>query len=120
MWGIVPFLEHPDLTTVGLGAVMGGQLHCRRPIDDDDDDDVPFVYRSLCIEHACLWPLLLLRGKILPKKINVRIEHVKHSKSRDGFLQRVKQNEKKKIDAKANGTWVELKRQVYRSTKNLH
>ena len=53
-----------------------------------------------------------LRGKILAKKINVRIEHVKHSKSRDSFLQRVKANEKKKIDAKEKGTWVELKRQV--------
>ena len=52
------------------------------------------------------------RGKILAKRINVRIEHVKHSKSRDSFLQRVKANEKRKIDAKADGSWVELKRQV--------
>ena len=57
----------------------------------------------------CVSPL---RGKILAKKINVRIEHVKHSKSRDSFLQRVKANEKKKIDAKEKGAWVELKRQV--------
>uniref|UniRef100_A0A667X4Z3 Large ribosomal subunit protein eL21 n=1 Tax=Myripristis murdjan TaxID=586833 RepID=A0A667X4Z3_9TELE len=50
-------------------------------------------------------------GKILAKRINVRIEHVKHSKSRDSFLQRVKENEKKKLEAKQKGTWVELKRQ---------
>ncbi|KAG9351378.1 hypothetical protein JZ751_022627 [Albula glossodonta] len=53
----------------------------------------------------------LTRGKILAKRINVRIEHIKHSKSRDSFLQRVKENEKKKIEAKQAGAWVELKRQ---------
>lgn len=53
------------------------------------------------------------RGKILAKRINVRIEHVKHSKSRDSFLQRVKENERKKLEAKQKGTWVELKRQVW-------
>ncbi|XP_041089218.1 60S ribosomal protein L21 [Polyodon spathula] len=52
-----------------------------------------------------------IKGKILAKRINVRIEHIKHSKSRDSFLQRVKANEKKKIEAKNNGTWVDLKRQ---------
>merc|ERR1711887_326021 len=52
-----------------------------------------------------------VKGKILAKRINVRIEHVKHSKSRDSFLQRVKANEKRKLDAKKDGTWVELKRQ---------
>jgi len=43
----------------------------------------------------------------------VRIEHIKHSKSRDSFLQRVKENEKKKLEAKKQGTWIELKRQVW-------
>ncbi|KAG9330656.1 hypothetical protein JZ751_023423, partial [Albula glossodonta] len=54
-----------------------------------------------------------VKGKILAKRINVRIEHIKHSKSRDSFLQRVKENEKKKIEAKQAGTWVELKRQFW-------
>lgn len=53
------------------------------------------------------------RGKILAKRINVRIEHVKHSKSRDSFLQRVKENEARKMEAKQKGSWVELKRQVW-------
>lgn len=52
------------------------------------------------------------RGKILAKRINVRIEHVKHSKSRESFLQRIKENEKRKLEAKAKNSWVELKRQV--------
>lgn len=55
---------------------------------------------------------LSARGKILAKRINVRIEHVKHSKSRESFLQRIKENEKRKLEAKAKNSWVELKRQV--------
>ena len=37
-----------------------------------------------------------VKGKILAKRINVRIEHIKHSKSRDSFLKRVKENDQKK------------------------
>ncbi|XP_057611950.1 60S ribosomal protein L21-like [Chionomys nivalis] len=51
-----------------------------------------------------------VKGKILAKKINVRIEHIKHSKSRDSFLKRVKENDQKKKEAKEKGTWVQLKR----------
>lgn len=65
--------------------------------------DFCFNKDKFCVFH---------RGKILAKRINVRIEHVKHSKSRDSFLQRVKENEAKKMEAKQKGSWVELKRQV--------
>ncbi|KAK7809711.1 hypothetical protein U0070_010507 [Myodes glareolus] len=41
----------------------------------------------------------------------VQKEHIKHSKSRDSFLKRVKENNQKKKDAKEKGTWVQLKRQ---------
>lgn len=34
-----------------------------------------------------------VRNRIIPKKINVRVEHVKHSKCREDFLQRLKRNE---------------------------
>ncbi|XP_078258528.1 large ribosomal subunit protein eL21 [Rhinoraja longicauda] len=51
-----------------------------------------------------------VKGKILAKRINVRVEHIKHSKSRDSFLLRVKSNELAKKEAKENGIWVELKR----------
>ncbi|XP_055293845.1 60S ribosomal protein L21-like [Moschus berezovskii] len=44
-------------------------------------------------------------------RINVCIEHIKHSKSRDSFLKRVKENDQKKKEAKEKGTWVQLKRQ---------
>ena len=52
-----------------------------------------------------------VKGKILAKRINVRIEHIKHSKSRNSFLKRVKENDQKKKKAKEKGTWVQLKLQ---------
>ncbi|XP_036590298.1 60S ribosomal protein L21-like [Trichosurus vulpecula] len=48
-----------------------------------------------------------VKGKILAKRINVCIEHIKHSQSRDSFLKRVKENDEK--EAKEKGTWVPLK-----------
>ena len=50
-----------------------------------------------------------VKGKILAKRINVRTEHVKHSKSRDSFLKHVKENYQKKKEAKEKGAWVQLK-----------
>ncbi|XP_070554292.1 large ribosomal subunit protein eL21-like [Ptychodera flava] len=52
-----------------------------------------------------------VRNRIIPKRINVRIEHVRHSKCRDDFLKRVKENEEKKKLAKAKGIKINLKRQ---------
>merc|ERR1712025_1567845 len=66
-----------------------------------------------------------LGNRIIPKKINVRIEHIKHSKCRDDFLRRVKENEVKKREAKSTGEKVDCKRhpvpprkQHFVSTKN--
>lgn len=50
------------------------------------------------------------RGKILPKRINVRVEHIKPSKCRDEFLARVKTNDEKRRDALAAGKRIILKR----------
>ncbi|ELW64147.1 WAS/WASL-interacting protein family member 1 [Tupaia chinensis] len=52
-----------------------------------------------------------VKGKILAKRINVRIEHIKHFKSRDSFLKLTKEKDQKKKEAKEKGTWVQLKRQ---------
>ena len=50
-------------------------------------------------------------GRIIPKRIILRIEHVKHSKCRDDFLQRVQENERLKKEARTHGTHINLKRQ---------
>lgn len=52
-----------------------------------------------------------VRNRIIPKRINVRVEHVKHSKCRQDFLNRLKENELKKKEAKAKGVRVSCKRQ---------
>ena len=40
-----------------------------------------------------------VNGRIIPKRIHVRIEHVRKSMSRLAFVERVKENDKKKIEA---------------------
>ena len=52
-----------------------------------------------------------VKGKILAKRIDVHIEHIKHSKSWDSLLKHVKENDQKKKEAKEKGTWVQLKHQ---------
>jgi large subunit ribosomal protein L21e len=47
----------------------------------------------------------------IEKRVNLRIEHVKHSKCRDDFLNRVKSNAAKKAEAKTKGERVNVKRQ---------
>merc|ERR1712062_265993 len=55
-----------------------------------------------------------VRGDILPKRINVRIEH---SKSRISFLQRVKDNTEKRAAAKKAGEFAILKREPKQQRK---
>ena len=52
----------------------------------------------------------LVNGRIIPKRIHVRIEHVRKSRSRLAFVQRVKENDAKKIEAKKQGIKISCKR----------
>ncbi|KFO31678.1 60S ribosomal protein L21 [Fukomys damarensis] len=52
-----------------------------------------------------------VKGKTLAKRVNVHIEHIKHSMSRDSFLKCVQENDQKKKEATEKGTWAQLKRQ---------
>ncbi|PFH49796.1 hypothetical protein AMATHDRAFT_62429 [Amanita thiersii Skay4041] len=49
-------------------------------------------------------------NRYIEKRINVRIEHVKHSKCRQEFLDRVKSNHDAHAAAKAKGERINLKR----------
>ncbi|KAJ2798722.1 Pyrimidine nucleotide transporter, mitochondrial [Coemansia guatemalensis] len=49
-------------------------------------------------------------NRYLEKRVNVRIEHVTHSKCRDDFLRRVKENSAKAKAARESGERVQLKR----------
>ena len=42
-------------------------------------------------------------GRIIPKRVSIRVEHIKHSACRTDFLNRVKNNELLKKEAKAAG-----------------
>ncbi|OLY84402.1 60S ribosomal protein L21-A [Smittium mucronatum] len=50
-------------------------------------------------------------NRYIEKRVNVRIEHIKHSKCRDDFLRRVKENAAKVKAARESGERVNLKRQ---------
>src|SRR5215467_321386 len=50
-------------------------------------------------------------NRYLEKRVNVRVEHISHSRSREEFLRRVKENASKKRKAKEQGIHVHLKRQ---------
>ncbi|KAK4305460.1 hypothetical protein Pmani_022643 [Petrolisthes manimaculis] len=52
-----------------------------------------------------------VKGKIIAKRLNVRIEHLKHSKCRDDFKTRMQENDRIKKEAKAKGIKVVCKRQ---------
>ena len=52
-----------------------------------------------------------VRGKVLKKRLHVRIEHLHKSTCRQDFLDRVATNEAKRADAKKTGNFVQLKRQ---------
>jgi len=49
-------------------------------------------------------------NRYIEKRVNLRIEHVRHSKCRQDFLDRVKKNEESTKEAKAKGERVSLKR----------
>ncbi|KAL1612941.1 60S ribosomal protein L21A [Paraconiothyrium brasiliense] len=49
-------------------------------------------------------------NRYMEKRINVRIEHVKHSRSREDFIKRVKANAEKRKQAKTEGIHIHLKR----------
>lgn len=50
-------------------------------------------------------------NRYIQKRLHVRTEHVRHSRSREEFLNRVKENAAKKRKSKEDGTHVYLKRQ---------
>merc|ERR1712224_56376 len=49
-------------------------------------------------------------NRIIPKRIHVRIEHVRKSQSREAFRDRVRQNDAAKREAKAKGEHINTKR----------
>ena len=53
-----------------------------------------------------------VKHRYIEKRVNLRIEHIQPSRSREGFLRRVKENAELKKKAKTEGTTVQVKRQA--------
>lgn len=53
-----------------------------------------------------------VRNRIIPKRIHVRIEHLRLSKCRTAFVGRITENDKKKAEANKQGKKLSTKRQV--------
>ncbi|KAJ9642115.1 uncharacterized protein PV06_03314 [Exophiala oligosperma] len=49
-------------------------------------------------------------NRYMEKRVNVRVEHIAHSRSREEFLTRVKTNAQRRREAKEKGESVQLKR----------
>ncbi|KAI0307964.1 ribosomal protein L21e-domain-containing protein [Multifurca ochricompacta] len=49
-------------------------------------------------------------NRYIEKRVNIRVEHIRHSKCRQEFLDRVKRNHDSHAEAKAKGERIDLKR----------
>jgi large subunit ribosomal protein L21e len=52
----------------------------------------------------------LVNGRIIEKRIHVRIEHIRKSKCQQEIIRRVKENEAAKVEARKSGEKINLKR----------
>lgn len=55
-----------------------------------------------------MMPLFQVNGRIIPKRIHVRVEHVKPSRCKEEFLKRSKENDEVKHEAKLRGGTVRI------------
>eukprot|EP00997_Jenningsia_sp_PLL12_P008917 NODE_5770_length_553_cov_64.458333_g5030_i0.p2 GENE.NODE_5770_length_553_cov_64.458333_g5030_i0~~NODE_5770_length_553_cov_64.458333_g5030_i0.p2 ORF type:complete len:158 (-),score=46.60 NODE_5770_length_553_cov_64.458333_g5030_i0:40-513(-) len=51
-----------------------------------------------------------VRGRIIHKRLNIRIEHIQKSMCREAFKQRVRKNDAAKVEAKKKGEKISCKR----------
>jgi len=61
----------------------------------------------------------IVGNRYIEKRVNIRVEHIRHSKCRQEFLDRVKTNDTAKKDANAKGERISLKR-VPRLPRTAH
>ena len=86
----------------GMGTVQKGMLHKCYHGKTGRVDNVTQHAVGIIVNTQ-------VKGKILAKRTNVHMEHIKHSKSQDSFLKCVKENDQKKKEVKEKVPWVQLK-----------
>jgi large subunit ribosomal protein L21e len=98
----------------------GSRISSKRLLSDADDfPSMPYkVYHGKTgvvynVTKSAVGVIIYKKvgNRYIEKRVNVRVEHVNHSRSRDEFLTRVKDNAAKKIKAKEEGVHMHLKRQ---------
>ncbi|KAM5431667.1 60S ribosomal protein L21A [Microsporum canis] len=109
--GVIPLSTYMKIYRVGdivdlkvNGAVQKGMPH------KDFHGKTGVVYN---VTKSAVGVIIYKRvgNRYIEKRVNVRIEHINHSRSREEFLNRVKENAIKKRKAKEEGIHVHLKRQ---------
>ena len=58
-------------------------------------------------------------GRVIPKRVHFRVEHLRKSMSRQAFVERVKKNDAAKVEAKKAGRKILTKR-IPRGPKEAH
>ncbi|WAQ99119.1 RL21-like protein [Mya arenaria] len=90
------------------------------PSPYDDQHRVPWQAQTDKQTDRQTETVTVTRNRILPKRVNLRVEHVKHSNCRLDFLKRVKSNSEKLKGSKASCTFTNLKREpVGRRTAHI-
>jgi len=60
-----------------------------------------------------------VRNRIVEKRIHVRVEHIRQSTTREAFLKRIRENDKKKCEARKAGKIISTKRHA-RAPREAH
>uniref|UniRef100_A0A0M3IFW9 Large ribosomal subunit protein eL21 n=1 Tax=Ascaris lumbricoides TaxID=6252 RepID=A0A0M3IFW9_ASCLU len=96
-----------NVTKHAVGVVVNKRVRLVRQLFLDN---MPNLLELIKLELCSPPPVTVPCNRIIPKHINVRVEHVKPSKCRQDFLNRVKENEAKKKHAKETGERVQIAR----------
>jgi ribosomal protein L21E len=86
-----------NVTQHGVGIIVNKRVRC-------------VFFKLYFLKYFLFY--LFYSTRVMQKRINVRVEHIRPSKCRLDFLNRVKQNEKLRKAAKDKGLKVTLKRVV--------
>ncbi|KAH8119788.1 ribosomal protein L21e-domain-containing protein [Phellopilus nigrolimitatus] len=59
-------------------------------------------------------------NRYIEKRVNIRVEHIRHSKCRQEFVERVKRNQKIRTEAKEKGEQIPSLRRVQPAPRDAH
>ncbi|KAK3807079.1 MAG: 60S ribosomal protein L21-A [Benniella sp.] len=62
----------------------------------------------------------MVENRFIEKRVNIRMEHIKHSKCSDDLLRRVKENTDATLKAKSDGVKINLERQLVQPRSARH